>query len=361
MGEMHPAELLAGLGASSVVPLRWESSRLYLLDQRALPHQERWIPYDRAEDVSRAISDMVIRGAPAIGIAAAFGMVLAAGPDTGTGAASLRAAWLRRAQEMEASRPTAVNLRWAVKRMKEVFLGLPEGLGAGGVAKRLEEEALSIWREDVEANLAMGEHGQALLPEGGGVLTHCNAGALATGGFGTALGVIRAAVARGKKIRVFADETRPWLQGARLTAYELVRDGIPVTIVADGASGFLMQGGLVQAVVVGADRIAANGDVANKIGTYNLAVAARDNDVPFYVAAPTSTLDPGTRSGDAIPVEERPPGEITSVCGRRIAARGADAYNPVFDITPARLVSAIVTEKGVLTPPYGPAISKCLS
>ncbi len=356
-----PLELLASHGASRVVPIRWESGKLHLLDQRILPFEEIWLSYSTADQVAHAITDMVVRGAPAIGITAAFGMVLAAKSLENRDAQTFREEWLSQAEMMIKARPTAINLLWAVDRMKKLVLSAEAALSTTRITARLEEEALAIWQEDVQANLAMGEYGQALFPEEGGILTHCNAGALATGGYGTALGVIRAAVANGKKIRVFADETRPWLQGARLTAYELIKDNIPVTIIVDSASGLLMRRGEIQAVVVGADRIAANGDVANKIGTYNVAELARANNIPFYVAAPTSTMDPHTSSGEKIPVEERSPDEITTFADKRIAAPGAMAYNPVFDITPNHLVSAIITERGVLTPPYGPAISSCLS
>jgi methylthioribose-1-phosphate isomerase len=253
-----------------------------------------------------------------------------------------------------------VNLKWAVERLKRLIHRHYE-LSTGDFAAILEKEAISIWTEDVRANLSIGFHGQALLPETGGVLTHCNAGGLATGGYGTALGVIRAALSIGKEINVIADETRPWLQGARLTAWELIKDGIAVTLVVDGAAGFLMQKEQIKAVVVGADRIAANGDVANKIGTYSVAELARANNIPFYVAAPVSTIDPVTPSGDQIPLEERGPLEITTFSGREIAAKGVGVRNPVFDITPHHLITAIITELGILTPPYGPAIYACFS
>ena len=280
---------------------------------------------------------MVVRGAPAIGITAAYGLAMEAmaGGDLDAAAALLRS-----------SRPTAVNLFWAVDRM----------LAAGRDPERLRREAEAIDAEDLEMCRAIGRAGATLLPDPVTVLTHCNAGGLATAGYGTALGVIRAAVEAGKSVRVLADETRPYLQGARLTAYELMKDGIDVTILPDAAAGHLMARGEVQAIVVGADRIAANGDVANKIGTYTLAVLAEAHAIPFYVAAPTSTIDLGTPAGDEIPIEERPAEEVTTLRGVALAPPGASARNPAFDVTPARLVTAIITECGVLRPPYGPAL-----
>ena len=355
-----PLSLLNDKGNTSVVPLRWEKHVLYLLDQRLLPHEETWLAYRSARDVTQAIRDMVVRGAPAIGITAAFGMVLAAYGLKDKNRDFFIEKWLEEAAFMLQARPTAVNLKWAVERLKRLIHRHYE-LSTGDFAAILEKEAISIWTEDVRANLSIGFHGQALLPETGGVLTHCNAGGLATGGYGTALGVIRAALSVGKEINVIADETRPWLQGARLTAWELIKDGIAVTLVVDGAAGFLMQKEQIKAVVVGADRIAANGDVANKIGTYSVAELARANNIPFYVAAPVSTIDPVTPSGDKIPLEERGPLEITTFSGREIAAKGVGVRNPVFDITPHHLITAIITELGVLTPPYGPAIYACFS
>ena len=355
-----PLSLLQSEGNTSVVPLRWEKHVLYLLDQRLLPHEETWLAYRSARDVAQAIRDMVVRGAPAIGITAAFGMVLAAYGLRDKDRDLFAEKWLEEAAYMLHARPTAVNLKWAVERLKKLARRDYE-LSTGDLAGLLEKEAISIWTEDVRGNLAIGFHGQALLPKTGGVLTHCNAGGLATGGYGTALGVIRAALSRGKEINVIADETRPWLQGARLTAWELIKDGIAVTLIVDGAAGFLMQKGKIKAVVVGADRIAANGDVANKIGTYTVAELAGANNIPFYVAAPVSTIDPATPSGDQIPLEERGSGEITTFAGKEIAAPGVRVQNPVFDITPHHLITAIITELGVLTPPYGPAIYACFS
>ena len=318
-------------GSVHVSPLRWTGRTLQLLDQRLLPNEEKWVDCRDAGEVAKAIRDMVVRGAPAIGVAAAFGMVLAAasGHDLADAARTLKS-----------SRPTAVNLAWAVDRM----LALPP--------ETFEAEAETILREDVENNMAMGRFGAALLGSSATVLTHCNAGALATGGYGTALGVIRAAVDSGKKIAVFADETRPWLQGARLTAWELQRDGIDVTLITDSMSGHFFQQGRFDAAIVGADRIAANGDTANKIGTYTVAVLAAAHGVPFYVAAPISTIDLACPDGAGIPIEERSGSEVSEMNGSRIAPVGVAVRHPAFDVTPARLITAIITERGVLRAPY---------
>jgi methylthioribose-1-phosphate isomerase len=308
---------------------------LFLLDQRLLPRAETWIECRTASEVAEAIRTMVVRGAPAIGVSAAYGMALAAksGDSLEDAAATLKA-----------SRPTAVNLAWAVERM---------------LTRRdadLVAEAEAIDREDVESCRAIGRHGAALLGEGVTVLTHCNAGALATAGYGTALGVIRAAVESGKRVAVFADETRPYLQGARLTAWELQRDGIDVTLITDNMSGHFFQQGKFDAVVVGADRIAANGDTANKIGTYTVAVLANAHGVPFYIAAPVSTIDPDCPTGAQIPIEERSAEEVTTIGNARVAPEGVQVRHPAFDVTPARLITAIITERGVLRPPYDEAI-----
>ncbi len=354
-GPEEVLELLRREGGSSVCPLEWTSTALRLLDQRLLPHRVEWVTLRGWREVGKAIHDMVVRGAPAIGIAAAFGMVLAAREYRESWGDSLMARLEAAGDGLVAARPTAVNLAWAVRRMlRRARSGLDDPVA------HLEQEAMAIWREDVEANLAMGRHGAGLIPQGAAVLTHCNAGALATGGYGTALGVIRAAYAQGRLKEVVADETRPWLQGARLTAWELMEDGVPVRLAVDGAAGSLMRRGMVQAVVVGADRIAANGDVANKIGTYTLAVLARQHCIPFYVAAPTSTLDPAIPYGEAIPIEEREQEEVLTFGGGPVAPAGAAAVNPVFDVTPHHLITAIITEKGVLTPPYPSAIGRVL-
>ncbi|MBA2078741.1 S-methyl-5-thioribose-1-phosphate isomerase [Rhodanobacter sp. PCA2] len=315
--------------------VQWRGDHLRLLDQRLLPQEERWIDCRSAAAVTQAIRDLAVRGAPAIGIAAAWGVVLAAqqGIALDDALATLRAA-----------RPTAVNLMWALDRMKA-------RIAAGADAQALEREAQAIQDEDLAANRHMGELGAALIAPGSGVLTHCNTGSLATAGFGTALGVIRAGVAQGRIERVFAGETRPWQQGARLTMYELVRDGIPAQLIADSAAAHLMKSGAVQWVIVGADRIAANGDTANKIGTYQLAIAAKHHSVKFMVAAPSSTVDMATASGDAIEIELRDSAELLSIGGRRVVVEGAQAWNPVFDVTPASLIDAIVTERGVIERP----------
>jgi len=312
-----------------VTPLSWRGNTLSLLDQRLLPREEKWIECHTASEVAEAIRTMVVRGAPAIGVSAAYGMAMAAlrGDD-------IEAA----ARELKAARPTAVNLAWAVDRMMAVN---------GDVA-----EAERIHREDVEGNMRMGRFGAELLGESATVLTHCNAGALATAGYGTALGVIRAAIEGGKHIAVFADETRPYLQGARLTAWELQRDGIDVTLITDNMAGHFFQQGKFDAVIVGADRIAANGDAANKIGTYTVAVLAHAHGVPFYVAAPMSTIDPACPNGSQIPIEERSAEEVTDILGSRMAPEGIHVRHPAFDVTPARLITAIITERGVVRAPF---------
>lgn len=315
--------------------VQWRGDQLRLLDQRLLPQEECWIACRDAGEVTQAIRDLAVRGAPAIGIAAAWGVVLAAqqGSALDDALAQLRAA-----------RPTAVNLMWALDRMKARIV-------AGADAAALEREAQAIQDEDLAANRHMGELGAALIASGSGVLTHCNTGSLATAGFGTALGVIRAGVAQGRIAHVYAGETRPWQQGARLTMYELVRDGIPARLIADSAAAHLMKSGAVQWVIVGADRIAANGDTANKIGTYQLAIAARHHGVKFMVVAPSSTVDMATASGEAIEIELRDPTELLGIGGRRVVVEGAEAWNPVFDVTPASLIDAIVTERGVIARP----------
>jgi len=356
---VDPISILEQHGNSKVVPMRWKERRFYLLDQRLLPWEETWLQISSAEECARAIKDLVVRGAPAIGISAAFGMVMAVKSAIDKGFEIWE--YIKNAAEiLKDARPTAVNLKWAVERMLKAYQ-LHQAQEPAVIYKLLETEALSIWKEDIEANLAMGAYGAALLPDSGTILTHCNAGALATGGYGTALGVIRAAFNAGQKIDVLADETRPWFQGSRLTAYELKADNIPVKVCVDSAAGFLMQQGIIQAVVVGADRIAANGDVANKIGTYSVAQLAKANHVPFYVAAPLSTLDPETPNGMSIKIEERSQSEVTTVAGKNMVPEGVGALNPVFDITPAELITAIITEKGVLRPPYASAIASCFN
>jgi len=335
--------------------MAWEGDALLLLDQRVLPTVESMRRFTDPAGVADAIRTMVVRGAPAIGVAAAFGLVLAV-----RAARKRRRPWRRSFEEaavlLAGTRPTAVNLFWAIERMRMKASSLPDDVDAA--LPRLEREAIDIFDEDVAGNRAMGAQGAKLLPAKASVLTHCNAGALATAGYGTALGVIRAAVAAGKRIHVYVDETRPFLQGARLTAWELMKDGIPCTLITDNMPGSLFAAGKIDAVVVGADRIAGNGDVANKIGTYGVAVLSKVHGVPFYVAAPLSTIDPTLRSGSAIPIEERDPSEVTHLMGKRIAPRGVGVYNFAFDVTPARYVTAIVTEKGVLAKPLSGAIRK---
>jgi methylthioribose-1-phosphate isomerase len=331
--------------------LEWRDGALWLLDQRKLPGRVEEVRAESAAEVARAIRDMVVRGAPAIGCAAAYGVALAAreaarSPDPAR-------TFISTVEELYAARPTAVNLRWAIERLVTKYAELRGG-GASPdrAADALLEEAHAVLAEDIAACRAIGRHGAALVPDGRGILTHCNAGGLATAGYGTALGVVRAAVEAGKKCPVFADETRPWLQGARLTAWELLQDGIPVTLLPDVAAASLLGSGRVGCVVVGADRIARNGDTANKVGTYPLALAAHAAGVPFYVAAPISTVDLRAATGRDIPIEERGADEVTHVAGSRVAPDGVRVFNPAFDVTPASLIAAIVTERGVARPPY---------
>lgn len=343
-----PAAALSG-ASYSAAELSAEGDRVFLLEQRELPAWERYVSLGSAAEVAEAIQAMVVRGAPAIGIAAAYGMALAARAARDESPDGYQAAMRRAGSLLAAARPTAVNLSWAVRRALAMAEQHAE-LSGGARAKAMAALGRSIHRQDVEACRAMGRIGAARMPASGAVLTHCNAGALATGGYGTALGVIRAAVGSGKPIRVLADETRPYLQGARLTAWELHKDGIPVEVIGDAMAGWLMRRGEVQAVVVGADRIARNGDVANKIGTYALACLARHHRVPFYVAAPWSTVDLGTADGDAIPIEERSAEEVAVIGGRRMVPEGVHARHPAFDVTPAELVTAIFTERGEFEP-----------
>lgn len=341
-------------GSTRVHTLRFDGDCLYLLDQRALPEQLRELALVDAPGVAGAIRDMVVRGAPAIGVAAAYGAALSVAVHRG------RPDWRARVDAdlalLEAARPTAVNLAWAIARVRALLEQSPND--AAGAVRAL---ALRIHEDDVAANRRLGDLGAALIEQPCQVLTHCNAGALATAGYGTALGVIRSAFAQGRIERVLAGETRPWLQGARLTAWELVRDGIPVSLIADGAASWAMRQGKVRWVIVGADRVAANGDVANKIGTYSLAVSARHHGVRFMVAAPTSTIDAACPDGDAIPIEERAAEELLALGGEHRAAPGAAAWNPVFDVTPAALVDVLVTEKGVVERPDRERIARLLA
>jgi methylthioribose-1-phosphate isomerase len=331
--------------------IRWHGDCLELLDQRKLPAEEQWLACQSSEQVSDAIRQMVVRGAPAIGISAAYGIALAA---RALGERASLAALAADFDALAASRPTAVNLFWALDSMRRCG----QSLSGNALVEALSAHACHIHADDVARNRAIGTHGAALLPVGKAVYTHCNTGALATGGHGTALGIIRSAHEQGTLPHVYAGETRPWLQGARLTAWELQRDGIPVTLVVDSCAGHLMARGDVGAVIVGADRITANGDTANKIGTYGLAVLARHHGIPFIVAAPCSTIDLSLASGDAIAIEERDSAEITALAGQPIAAPGVDAFNPAFDVTPASLVTAIVTERGVIREPDDRALGE---
>lgn len=334
----------------NIETLRWQDNRLEMIDQRVLPARFEYLSYDSAASVAHGIRAMVVRGAPAIGCAAAYGVALEALRLRETAPETFRNGMEKGFASLAQSRPTAVNLFWALQRMRQVW----QGMGAAApavVAERLLDEAHEIHAEDIRINRAMGAAGAALLADGARVLTHCNAGALATAGWGTALGVIRSAAEAGKKISVIADETRPFLQGARLTAWEMVQENIPVTLITDNMAGHLMAHGEVDAVIVGTDRVAANGDVANKIGTYMVAVLARRHNIPFYVACPLSTIDSNIASGAEIPIEERAPEEVTGFRDCQWAAQGVSVRNPAFDVTPAELVTALITEKGVVSQP----------
>ena len=336
----------------TIEPVFWRDDRLVLLDQTVLPLRELNRDYTRWQDVADAIRTLVVRGAPAIGVAAAYGVVLAARQSDAATFDALFADLETAIKGLAATRPTAVNLFWALDRMRRIALEQRDRSPVQ-VRARLLAEAEAIRTEDIEANRAMGVHGAALVPDRARILTHCNAGALATAGYGTALGVIRAAHERGKVALVWVDETRPVMQGARLTAWEMVQEGIPHKLIADVAAGSIMAHGEVDMVVTGADRIAANGDTANKIGTYPVAVLARHHKVPFYVAAPFSTIDPSLKSGREIPIEERDAAEVRRTGVQQTAPDGSPVYNPAFDVTPAELITAIITERGVFRPPYG--------
>ena len=340
----------AVLAQTTIETIEWTPAGVVMIDQTRLPLETAFVTCRSYIEVADAIRNMIIRGAPAIGVAAAMGVALgvlhSSNPEADLPAIC---------ETLAKTRPTAVNLFWAIDRMKRVYASVRE-LDLPQVRQKLVDEAQAIRREDIAINEAIGKNGAPLVPDGKTVLTHCNAGALATAGFGTALGVIRAAVQAGKKIDVFADETRPFLQGARLTAWELQRDGIETTLITDNMAGHFLKSGRIGCVVVGADRIAANGDVANKIGTYSVAVLAKENNVPFYVAAPISTLDLTLASGDQIPIEERAAKEVTEVQGRSIAPVGIGVANPAFDVTPNRYVSAIITERGVARAPFAESL-----
>jgi methylthioribose-1-phosphate isomerase len=337
--------------------LEWTESGVVFIDQTKLPTEEVYVTCTTHQQVADAIRNMVVRGAPAIGVAAAMGIALGVKNSKARNGADLKKEFDQICETIRQTRPTAVNLFWAIRRMTEKF----ETLRIRPIAQiqhALIEEAQRMHAEDIAANQAMGRHGGALMPSSGGVLTHCNAGALATAGYGTALGVIRAAVEQGKKIHVYADETRPFLQGARLTAWELMKDGIPTTVISDNMAGAMMQQGKIAAIVVGADRIAANGDVANKIGTYTVAILAKEHGIPFYVAAPISTVDLATPDGSKIPIEQRNPREVTHIAGKQMAPDGVQVENPAFDVTPAKYVAAIITERGIARAPYTESLRK---
>ncbi|MEG6615303.1 S-methyl-5-thioribose-1-phosphate isomerase [Peptococcaceae bacterium 1198_IL3148] len=339
--------------------LFWEDGVLHILDQTLLPGKVEYIEAKDVETVADAIRRLSVRGAPAIGAAAAYGMVIGANAIRETEKEKFLAEINKVGYELSSTRPTAVNLRWAIDRLM-ALVREHQGLDVKGIKKLLLEEAHKIFCEDLEANRKMGEYGQKLLPDSVRILTHCNAGALATAGLGTALGVIRAAHKAGKTIKVYADETRPLLQGARLTAWEMMQEGIPVTLITDNMAGYLMAQGKVDAVIVGADRITANGDVANKIGTYGVAVLAQAHNIPFYVAAPISTLDMSMPSGDQIPIEQRAADEVTQIGGVQVAPSGVEVWNPAFDVTPNKLVTAIITERGVVKQPYHENLRKLI-
>ena len=336
-----------------------QDDAIIMVDQRKLPAQEVYVRCRTAPEVAKAIRTMVIRGAPAIGVAAAYGIALGMKRSTAKGTRQFAVDFQKTCDLMAATRPTAVNLFWAIERMKRTFSeGAQAGESPQELVMRLEREAKAIHDEDVANCRAMGAHGAQVVPDGARVLTHCNAGALATAGYGSALGVIRAAVEQGKKIAVFADETRPFLQGARLTAWELVREGISTTVITESMAGPLMRAGEIDLVVVGADRIAANGDTANKIGTYTVAVMAKEHSLPFYVAAPLSTIDLSTPDGDHIPIEERDQREVSHLGASQLTPAGANIRNPAFDVTPHRYITGIITERGILHPPYSESLKQ---
>src|ERR1700681_2909236 len=337
--------------------LAWTDQGVRFIDQTKLPMEETYVTCKTHEQVAEAIRTMVVRGAPAIGVAAAMGIALAVKNSKAETVADLKRDFDQACDIIGKTRPTAVNLFWAIRRMQDKFERL-RIRPLEQIRQELIEESKRMHAEDIAANQAMGRHGATLMPSEGGVLTHCNAGALATAGYGTALSVIRAAVEQGKKIHVYADETRPFLQGSRLTAWELMKDGIPTTVISDNMAGAMMKQGKIGAVVVGADRIAANGDVANKIGTYTVAVLAKEHGIPFYVAAPLSTVDMACLSGDEIPIEQRNANEVTHIAGKQMTPDGVLVENPAFDVTPAKYVTAIITERGIARAPYQDSLSE---
>jgi methylthioribose-1-phosphate isomerase len=341
--------------------IAWQDNDIIMVDQRKLPATEVYVTCKTVNDVAKAITTMVIRGAPAIGVCAAMGLALGAARSKATGTKQFTTEFQRNCDQLAGTRPTAVNLFWAIERMKQSFAaGALAGESVDQLKARLRTEADLIHDEDVASCRAIGAHGAGLVPDRARILTHCNAGALATAGYGTALGVIRGAVEAGRKVTVLADETRPFLQGARLTAWELVKDGIDTTVITDNMAGAIMRQGDIDLVVVGADRIAANGDTANKVGTYSVAVLAKEHGIPFYVAAPWSTIDLATLTGDAIPIEERPAREVTHVGSNQLAPEGARIRNPAFDVTPAKYITAIITEKGIYRAPFAESFKSAI-
>jgi methylthioribose-1-phosphate isomerase len=342
---------------SLIRTVEWTDAGVVFIDQTKLPTEELYVTCSTYEEVATAIQDMIVRGAPAIGVAAAMGIALGVRDAKASTISELRQEFGAICRIMGETRPTAVNLFWAIRRMQRKFEDL-SSMPVAVVKTGMVLEAKRVHHEDIAANQAMGRNGAALMPSEGGVLTHCNAGALATAGYGTALGVIRAAVESGKNIHVFADETRPFLQGSRLTAWELMKDGIDTTVISDNMAGAMMAQGKIKAVVVGADRIAANGDVANKIGTYTVAVLAKEHGIPFYVAAPWSTIDLETADGSQIPIEQRSSREVTHMAGRQLTPDGVHIENPAFDVTPSRYVTGIITDRGVAKAPYNESLRK---
>jgi len=346
------------IGEHMLPTIAWQDTDIVMIDQRKLPATEVYVTCRSVNEVAKAITTMVIRGAPAIGVCAAMGLALGAARSRATGTKQFTTEFQRNCDLLAATRPTAVNLFWAIERMKHSFSeGALAGESVDQLKARLRAEADRIHDDDVASCRAIGAHGATLVPQDARILTHCNAGALATAGYGTALGVIRGAVEAGRNVRVLADETRPFLQGARLTAWELVKDGIDTTVITDNMAGAIMRGGGIDLVVVGADRIAANGDTANKIGTYSVAVLAREHGIPFYVAAPWSTIDLATPNGDGIPIEERPAREVTHVGANQLTPEGAHVRNPSFDVTPNKFITAIITERGIFKAPFTDTLS----
>src|ERR1700686_3197877 len=337
--------------------LEWTQSGVVFIDQTKLPTEEVYVTCTTHQQVADAIRNMIVRGAPAIGVAAAMGIAIGVQKSKANNIGDLQKEFAGICENMGQTRPTAVNLFWAIRRMTEKFESL-RSKTIPQIQQALIEESQRMHAEDIAANQAMGRYGATLMPASGGVLTHCNAGALATAGYGTALGVIRAAVEAGKKIHVYADETRPFLQGSRLTAWELMKDGIPTTVISDNMAGVMMQKGKIGAIVVGADRIAANGDVANKIGTYTVAVLAKENGIPFYVAAPISTVDMAYPDGSKIPIEQRSVREVSHIAGKQMVPDGVSIENPAFDVTPAKYVGAIITERGIARAPYDESLRR---